>query len=98
MQKQKIMPSLLAEHWTLDPGVVFLNHGSFGACPREVLAAQSEWRARMERQPVQFLWRDLPDLLDAAREKLAQFVNADPHDLAFVTNATAGVNAVVRSL
>ncbi|HEY3899073.1 MAG TPA: aminotransferase class V-fold PLP-dependent enzyme [Chthoniobacter sp.] len=92
------MSSSLADHWTLDPSVIFLNHGSFGACPREVLAAQSEWRARMERQPVQFLWRDLPDLLDAAREKLAEFLNADPTDLVFVTNATAGVNAVVRSL
>src|SRR3954463_8435091 len=92
------MSSQLADHWTLDPGVIFLNHGSFGACPRVVLEAQSEYRARMERQPVRFLWRELPDLLDAARAELAQFIGANPGNLVFVANATAGVNAVVRSL
>jgi isopenicillin-N epimerase len=91
-------PGSLADHWTLDPAVIFLNHGSFGACPRVVLDAQAEYRARMERQPVQFLWRDLPDLLDAARAELAQFVGGNPGNLVFVPNATAGVNAVVRSL
>jgi isopenicillin-N epimerase len=92
------MPSPLIEHWTLDPGVIFLNHGSFGATPRAVLEAQTEWRARMERQPVQFLWRELPDLIDTARIELAKFLKADPENLVFVANATSGVNAVVRSL
>jgi isopenicillin-N epimerase len=92
------MPSPLIEHWTLDPGVIFLNHGSFGATPRPVLEAQAEWRARMERQPVQFLWRDLPELIDTARIELAKFLKADPENLVFVANATSGVNAVVRSL
>ena len=53
------MPSALARHWALDPAVTFLNHGSFGACPRAVLAAQRAWRDRMEAEPVRFLAREL---------------------------------------
>lgn len=87
----------LAALWPLDRDVVFLNHGSFGACPTEVLRHQAALRAEMEAEPVRFLSRELDDRLDAARAALAAFVGADPDDLAFVTNATGGVNAVLRS-
>jgi isopenicillin-N epimerase len=87
----------LAEHWPLERGLVFLNHGSFGACPTEVLRHQAALRAEMEAEPVRFLSRELDDRLDVARAALAAFVGADPDDLAFVTNATSGVNAVLRS-
>ena len=92
------MPSEFAAHWNLDPGVAFLNHGSFGATPRPVLEAQAEWRARMEREPVAFFARDLEPALDAARAALGPFVGADPDDLAFVTNATTAMNIVARGL
>jgi isopenicillin-N epimerase len=88
----------MKEHWTLDPNVTFLNHGSFGATPRRVLEAQSELRARMEREPVLFLARELESLLDEARNHLADFLGADAAGVAWVSNATAGVNAVLRSL
>jgi isopenicillin-N epimerase len=87
-----------AEAWDLDPGVRFLNHGSFGACPRAVLEAQSRLQAELEREPVQFMARRLPSYLDEARESLASFVGAAASDLVFVPNATTGVNAVLRSL
>jgi isopenicillin-N epimerase len=92
------MPSEFAAHWTLDPDVTFLNHGSFGATPRPVLEAQAEWQARMEREPVAFFARDLEPALDDARAALGAFVGADPDDLAYVTNATTAMNIVARSL
>jgi isopenicillin-N epimerase len=87
-----------AELWLLDPAVDYLNHGSFGACPKVILEKQSELRMRLEREPVDFFIRELPGLLAEARAALAKFVRADGDDLALVPNATAGVNAVVRSL
>src|SRR5271154_1941522 len=92
------MPACDPQNWLLDPRVVFLNHGSFGACPERVLEAQTAWRRRMERQPVQFLVRELEAHLDAARQALAQFVGADSADLVFVSNTTTGINTVLRSL
>lgn len=94
---QEVEPHLRS-HWTLDPEVAFLNHGSFGATPSVVLAQQAELRARMERQPVQFFVRDLEPMLDEARKRLAQFVGARADDLAFVPNITTAFNAVVRTL
>jgi len=84
--------------WSLDPSVIYLNHGSFGACPSAVLDAQAALRQEMEREPVDFLVAALPSRLNAAREALAEFLTAEPADLVFVPNATAGVNAVLRSL
>jgi isopenicillin-N epimerase len=87
-----------ASLWRLDPSVTYLNHGSYGACPTAVLEAQSALRLEMEREPVDFLSASLPMRLDAARRALSDFLDARPADLAFVPNATAGVNAVLRSL
>jgi isopenicillin-N epimerase len=88
----------LKSHWLLDPAITFLNHGSFGATPKAVLAEQDRLRAQLEREPVRFMVRELEPLLDDARRTLAHFLGADEAGLAFVNNATAGVNAVLRSL
>jgi isopenicillin-N epimerase len=84
--------------WLLDPAVTFLNHGSFGACPRAVLDEQQRLREELEREPVKFLARELEDRLAAARAELGAFIGADPDDLAFVPNTTTGVNTVIRAL
>jgi isopenicillin-N epimerase len=82
----------------LDPDTVFLNHGSFGACPREVFEHYQRWQLTLERNPVLFLGRQSADLLRAAREQLGSYLGVPGQDLVFVPNATTGVNIVARSL
>jgi len=87
-----------ADGFLLDPEIVFLNHGSFGACPVEVLDEYRRWQDELERRPVEFLARRLYDRLAEARATLAAFVGAGADGLVFVPNTTAGVNVVARSL
>lgn len=88
----------LRREFLLDPEVAFLNHGSFGACPRSVFERYQAWQHELEREPVDFLARRLPDLLEGARASLAAYLGCEPGDLAFVQNATTGVNLAARSL
>ncbi|MBZ0285178.1 MAG: aminotransferase class V-fold PLP-dependent enzyme [Anaerolineae bacterium] len=88
----------LRDFFLLDPNVVFLNHGSFGACPIPVFETYQNWQRELERQPVEFLGRRNDQLLDAARIALAAYLNADVDNLIFVPNATIGINTVARSL
>jgi isopenicillin-N epimerase len=85
-------------NWMIEKDSVFLNHGSFGACPEWILKRQQAYRNRMESQPVRFLIRELEEMHRIARETLAGFVNADPEGLVFMTNATTAVNTIFRSL
>ena len=84
--------------WTLDPDFLTVNHGSYGATPRIVLAAQDEWRRRMEAQPTRFFSRELPGALRDAAAVLAGALSAEADDVVFVPNATTGCNAVLRSM
>jgi isopenicillin-N epimerase len=92
------LPSPFRQEWSLAPGTVFLNHGSFGACPKSVLELQTQLRQEMEAEPVQFLWRKFEERLEPSRAILADFLGARAQDISFLTNATSGVNAVVRSI
>jgi isopenicillin-N epimerase len=91
-------PEELRREFLLDPEVAFLNHGSFGACPRPVFERYQAWQRELEREPVDFLDRRLPALLDDARGILAAYVGCSADNLAFVQNATTGVNLAARSL
>jgi isopenicillin-N epimerase len=91
-------PEELRREFLLDPEVAFLNHGSFGACPRPVFERYQAWQRELEREPIDFLDRRLPALLDDARGTLAAYVGCSADDLAFVQNATTGVNLAARSL
>lgn len=88
----------LKDLFLIDPEVVFLNHGSFGATPRPVFIAYRSWQEKLEKQPVLFLGRELDGLLYKARENLGVYLNASAEDLVFIPNATFGVNIVARSL
>jgi isopenicillin-N epimerase len=88
----------LRDLFLLDPNVVFLNHGSFGACPRPVFDEYQRWQRELERQPVEFLGRRFNDLMQEARSALGDYLGADADDLIYVTNATVGLNIVARSL
>ena len=94
------MSENLAALFLLDPQVTFLNHGSFGACPRPVFEAYQAWQMKLERQPVAFLDpnRGLSGWMRDARVALAAVVGASPDDLVGLTNATMALNIVAQSL
>lgn len=84
--------------WSLDPGFIHLNHGSFGATPVEVLSEQDRWRKELEANPVSFMLETYQPALEKACSAIASFVNCDTEGVVFVPNATFGVNSVARSL
>jgi len=88
----------MRDAFLLDPDIVFLNHGSFGACPKPVFEAYQRWQLALERNPVEFLGRRSAELLTEARRRLGDFLGAPGEDLVFLPNATHGVNTVARSL
>ena len=84
--------------YLLDPEITFLNHGSFGACPKPVFEEYQRWQRKLEKQPVEFLARDIYDYLKEARDSLGRFVGCSGDDLVYVTNPTTAVNTIIRSL
>jgi len=88
----------MKEHFLLDPQVIFLNHGSFGATPKPVFEQYQTWQLELERQPVEFIGRRSKELLHQARIALAQYFHTEADNLVYMTNVTVAVNAVARSL
>lgn len=92
------MSENLARQFLLREDVVFLNHGSFGACPRPVFAKYQEWQLELERQPVEFLGRNLTETMRAPRIALAEELGTTQDNIVGLTNATLGLNIVAQSL
>jgi isopenicillin-N epimerase len=88
----------LRAEFLIDPEVVFLNHGSFGACPRPVFERYQAWQLELERQPVEFLGRRFRELMAPARASLADYLGADADEIVYYPNVTAALNVVARSL
>jgi len=88
----------LRDQFLLDPAVAYLTHGTFGACPRPVLDDYQRWQRELEQEPVEFLDRRLDELLADVRSALGAYLGARAEDLAFVPNATTGMNTVSCSL
>jgi isopenicillin-N epimerase len=88
----------LREQWMLKEGMTFLNHGSFGAIPRAIFDAQNRWREKIEAEPIELLGRRNFELLAEARKPVAEFLGMQASDFGFITNATEGINGVLRSI
>ena len=88
----------LRDQWLLAEGLTFLNHGSFGAIPRVVFDAQTDWRRRIEADPIEMLGRQCEALVEAAKVPVGRRLGMAAGDFGFVTNATEGINAVIRGL
>ncbi|HET9590429.1 MAG TPA: aminotransferase class V-fold PLP-dependent enzyme, partial [Anaerolineales bacterium] len=88
----------LKEHFLLDPNVIFLNHGSFGATPKPVFREYQRWQLELERQPVEFLGRHITKLLADSRAALGEYLGTHADNLVYTQNATIALNIIARSL
>jgi isopenicillin-N epimerase len=89
---------MLRDLFLLDKNIIFLNHGSFGACPRPIFRMYQSWQKRLEKQPVKFLGTELNELLFSARKILGSYIKVPAEDIVFIPNATHGVNIIARSI
>ncbi len=88
----------IKSQFLLDPGITFLNFGSFGACPKPIFEDYQKWQLELEREPVQFITVNGPDYLQKSRVALSNFLNCDHNDLVYVTNPSYAVNLIAKSL
>jgi len=88
----------IKEHFLLDPNVVFLNHGSFGATPKPVFREYQRWQLELERQPVEFLGRRITGLMAESRAALGKYVGTHADNLVYTQNVTISLNIIAHSL
>jgi isopenicillin-N epimerase len=95
---ERAMAIGLREPFLLDPSVVYLNHGAYGATPRPVFESYQRWQRELEREPVDFLSRKATERLAHSRARLAQLLGTERDNLVYVNNGTVGLNIVAHSL
>ena len=98
MYRKNTLMLSLKEYFLLEPSIIFLNHGSYGAAPRPVFEAYQAWQRRLEQQPVLFLGREFNGFMQEARRALGEYLNTPADHLVYIPNATHGLNIVARSL
>ncbi|WP_291127669.1 aminotransferase class V-fold PLP-dependent enzyme [Flavobacterium sp. UBA7682] len=88
----------MKSQFLLDPSITFLNHGSFGSCPKPIFDEFQRFQRELESDPVQFIQKKLPEYLKMAKAPLAQFIGCNQEDFFFVPNPTVAINTIMRSL
>jgi len=88
----------MKDQYLLNNNIIFLNHGSFGACPKPVFNEYQQWQSLIENQPVQYFSEDIYNYLRKSREDLSNFISCDEDDIIFIPNPTTAINSIIRSL
>jgi isopenicillin-N epimerase len=78
--------------------ITFLNHGSFGACPKKVFEKYQQYQKDFESQPVEYFARKSANMIEKARKDLAEYIGTEKENLVFVKNATTAVNIFAKSI
>ncbi len=89
---------MLKDQFLLNPEITFLNHGSFGACPKPVFEDYQKWQMKLEQEPIQFITKTGVSFLDDSKQALAEYINCDKADLIYTTNPSTAMNTVIKSL
>ncbi|MEO8721257.1 MAG: aminotransferase class V-fold PLP-dependent enzyme, partial [Ginsengibacter sp.] len=90
--------STIKDQFQLDPKITFLNHGSFGACPKPIFENYQYWQKALEKEPVQFFYKESQEALLISKKALADYIGCDPNDFFFIQNPTSAINQIVKSL
>jgi isopenicillin-N epimerase len=88
----------MKSQFLLDPTITFLNHGSFGACPKPIFEEYQRFQLELETEPVLFIQKKVAGYLKVAREKLSTYIGCDSLDVFFTPNPTFAINTIMRSL
>ena len=97
-QQENNLLNVSKSQFLLNQDITFLNHGSFGACPKPIFSAYQQFQLELETEPVDFIVKKAPQYLKVAKERLAQFIGCEASDFFFTSNPTFAVNTIMRSI